>query len=309
MKQSFLLPAVWSSIVVVVLFCAASVFASEKILVEFDSAYHHIKVVQDGSIRGLKFDNNYFQSKMDVNNPFKGYFGYIDLLFEVFLFKPDAKNMLMLGLGGGSAQKLMHHYQKHVNLLTVELDPAVVEVAEKYFFYDSKAMPVIVSDARMYLKRSKQKYDVIIQDTYSSNRYGTFIPYHLATLEYFTLVKDRLNDDGVFAINVIGTIFGGEPNRIIDSVYKTMAEVFPQLYLFAAEDVQNVVIIATLNNKRMKANEIMNIARELVKKDPDGYPPGFIKRSSSQFYDTLPSMVSRAIILTDDYAPTDNLLR
>ena len=309
MKLRFrgLLPKALLSIMV--LMFPFSALAAETVLCEFDSAYHHIRVVQEGSMRALRFDNNYYQSKVDVNNPLSGHFSYVELFFQGFLFKPNPNSVLMLGLGGGSVQRLFHHFQPSIPVRTVEIDPAVVDVAQKYFFFDPRQTPVTVSDARAFLRRTNEKFDFIIQDTYSSNLYGTFIPFHLATLEYFNLVNERLSDDGVFAINVIGTIYGGEPNRVITSVYRTMREVFPQLYLFAANDSQNVVIIAVKNPSRLTKGELVERARQLSAARPGGFPPSFVRAPGSQFYDTAPANLSKAIVLTDDYAPTDNLLR
>ena len=287
---------------------SSSLLAAETTIFEYDSVYHHIRVVQDGTFRALRFDNNYYQSKVNTENPLTGHFGYVELFFEAFLFQPGAENVLMLGLGGGSAQRLFHHFQPGLDILTVELDPAVVNVAEEYFFYDRDVLPVQVSDARMYLRRVQDKWDLIVQDTYSSNFYGTFIPFHLATLEYFTLVKERLTDGGVFAINVIGTIYGGESNRVITSVYRTMHEVFPQIYLFAAKDSQNVVIVATLDEERLPHTELLGRAQALLRARGGEFPGSFVS-GAHQFYDTIPSGLSQAIVLTDDFAPTDNLLR
>jgi len=287
---------------------STSVLGAERVIYEYDSMYHHIRVVQEGSMRGLRFDNNHYQSKMDINNPFAGHFGYVELLFEAFLFQPEPEGVLMLGLGGGSAQKLFHYYQPHLPILSVELDPIVVDVAEEFFFYDPDVLPVRVADARAFLRTTSGRWDLIIQDTYSSNLYGTFIPFHLATLEYFRLARDRLTDDGVFAINVIGTVYGGESNRVITSVYRTMHEVFPQLYLFAANDVQNVVIVATQDQERLSSAELMRRMRALVGERANQFPSGF-QRAIYQFYDTAPAGLAGAIVLTDDFAPTDNLLR
>jgi len=289
-------------------FANTDAVADEAVLYEIDSAYHHIRVVQNGNIRGLRFDNNRFQSLMDVNDIYGGHFGYIDLLFQGYLFKPDAENMLILGLGGGSAQKLIHSYQPDLEMLTVELDPAVVDVAEEYFYYDRTEMPVEISDARRWLRSNTEEWDIIIQDTYSSNLYGTFIPFHLATYEYFTILRDQLADDGVFVINVIGTVYGGEDNRVIDSVYRTMHEVFDNLYLFAAADVQNVVIVATMDESRMTRANLQAMAAQLAMSRPDEFPSNLIFQVS-RYYDTSPSGLASAIVLTDDYAPTDNLLR
>ena len=282
--------------------------AIEQVLYSYDSVYHHIRVTQEGNIRSLRFDNYAWQTKMDINNPLEGHFGYIDLMFESFVFNPDIEDILMLGLGGGSAQKSFHYYRPDLDILTVELDPAVVDVAEEYFYYDRSELPVETDDARSWLRRNSDTYDLIIQDTYSSNAYGTFIPFHLATLEYFQLVSNHLNDGGIFAINVIGTIYGGESNRVITSVYRTMHEVFPQLYMFAAPDSQNVMIVATLDEERLNMQDIQAIQVNLIREWRGGFPQDF-QSGAFTFYDTAPSGLLDATILTDDFAPTDNLLR
>jgi len=256
----------------------------------------------------MRFDNNHFQTRMNVDNPLTGHFNYADLIWQAFVFQPEPENMLILGLGGASVQRLIHHYQPDLDILTVELDPAVVDIAEAYFLYDREELPVEISDARAWLRRSPDTFDIIVQDTYASNNYGTFIPFHLATYEYWNIVRDHLSEDGVLAVNVIGTIYGGEPNRIMPSIYRTMSEVFDQVYLFAANDVQNVVVIATMDENRLSEAELMSIASDLVHNSHEDFPSDLLT-GTFQFRDTEPSRLGDAIILTDDYAPTDNLLR
>jgi hypothetical protein len=55
--------------------------------------------------------------------------------------------------------------------------------------------------------------------------------------------------------------------------------------------------------------ELTQIARDLAASRPGQFPQNFFQTTSRQFYDTFPSGVSVGIVLTDDYAPTDNLLR
>ena len=295
-------------VVILFIIIAFPASADENVIYEADSLYHHIRVVENGNMRGLRFDSNHYQSKIDLTDPLDGHFNYIDLLFAGYLFQPDPDDVLFLGLGGGTAQRLFHNYQPDLDYLSVELDPMVVDVAEEYFFYDRNVMPVEISDARAWLRRNPGKHDYIVQDTYSSNAYGTYIPFHLATLEYFNLVRENLSDDGIFVMNVIGTVYGGEQNRVITSVYRTMHEVFPQLYLFAAEDVQNVVIVASMDEERVNIAELREIAIRLSSTRRGEFPPD-LSKSAGRLYDTPPSGLSSGIILTDDYAPVDNLLR
>jgi len=293
--------------ILIVILLSLGVMATETVIYETDSLYHHIRVTQDGNIRGLRFDSNHYQSKIDITDPLDGYFNYIDLLYMGFLIQPEPEDVVMLGLGGGTVPTLFKHYQPGLDFTVVEIDPVVEDIAREYFFFDSDEIPVEISDARAWFRRNPGKHDFIIQDTYSSNAYGTFIPFHLATLEYFEIVKENLSDDGVFVINVIGTIYGGEDNRVITSVYRTMHEVFPQLYMFAAEDFQNVVIVGSQEEDRLNLANFQRRAQELSLRRGE-FPPDLM-RGVSRFYDTAPSGLSSALILTDDYAPTDNLLR
>ena len=85
---------------------------------------------------------------------------------------------------------------------------------------------------------------MIILDAYVTGRYGSSIPQHLATKEFFELVRDHLTTNGVAAYNVIGNVNGWHAG-IVGAIYRTLKTVFPQVYLFPARTSQNVVLVAT----------------------------------------------------------------
>ena len=101
----------------------------------------------------------------------------------------------------------------------------------------------------MFLRRSTARYDLIVLDAYVSGRYGSSIPQHLATKEFFELVHDHLTTNGVAAYNVIGTVNGWHAG-IVGAIYRTLKTVFPQVYLFPARSSQNVVLVATRSATR-----------------------------------------------------------
>lgn len=274
---------------------------------EADSLYHHIRVVDEGGKRMLRFDNS-VESQMSKSNPLMGHFEYIDYFFQSFVLKQDIEKCLMLGLGGASAPKLMQHYFPTVEIDVAELDEMVYDVACEYFYFNpSDTTDVTIQDARVFLRKSDKTYDLIIMDAYTSNKYGSYIPYHLATLEFFEIVDEHLSDDGVFAFNVIGQIYG-ERKEILASIYHTLSKVFPNLYLFPAYESQNVVVIASKSSNSFSRTDWTSTAAKCVNAGYVGRYPRYLLRASN-YTDAVPAKWWEAQVLTDDYAPIDGLLR
>ena len=69
-----------------------------------DTRYHRLVVADDESSRYLRFDSS-FQSGMYLGQPFRTRFDYTDYLDLGLAYNPDARRVLFIGLGGGSAPK------------------------------------------------------------------------------------------------------------------------------------------------------------------------------------------------------------
>ena len=278
--------------------------ASAEVVHELTSSYHHIRVTEEGGIRELNFDDA-MQTRMSIANPLQGHFEYIEYFFTPWLWNPKITNALMLGLGGGSAQRLFQHYAPGVTVDTVEIDSRVVRVARDFFnVQPSETLRIHLSDGRVFLRRSETRYDAIFADAYVSGRYGCSLPQHLATREFFTLASEHLTTNGVMVYNVVGTLRGVQAD-IVGAVYRTMKAVFPQVYLFPANESQNVVLVATkakhkvnLPSIRWKAGELVRTRRITL--------PGFVERVST-FEADPPASFQRSPVLTDDFAPVERL--
>jgi spermidine synthase len=290
------------------MFCAANTFAQtagKNVLFERVSQYHHIQVYDEDGIRTLSF-NGSWETKMSLEDPLTGHFEYTEYFQMPFIWNHDIQHVLMAGLGGGSTQRAYAHYYTNVFVDTVEIDPAVVEVAEKYFHVTENAhLQIHTNDARQYLRRSTNKFDVILMDAYSTTRYGSSLPVQLTTKEFFTNAIDHLTTNGVLCYNVIGQVTGSR-EKLIAALYRTMSEVFPQVYLFPAEESQNVVFVATVNPEHATWAEIQGEAAALVR---DGIVtlPTFAARARN-FNNTPPPTAETAPILTDDHAPIESLM-
>jgi spermidine synthase len=272
------------------------------------SAYHHILVVDDDAtqIRTLSF-NGSWETRMSLTNSLAGHFEYTEYFQMPWLWNHDIKHVLMAGLGGGSTQRAWQHYYTNVLVDTVEIDPVVVDVAHKYFgVTESPILKIHTNDARVFLRRSTYTYDVILMDAYATTRYGSSIPPHLTTKEFFEIASNHLGTNGVLAYNVIGQIYG-ERKSIIGALYRTMKEVFPQVYLFPANETQNVVMVATKSNKHFDTARVQQEGAALMRSGIVTLPT-FPERLTN-FWDNIPPMATNSPVLTDDYAPIESLLQ
>ena len=222
-----------------------------QIIYERYTAHHHILVQDSQGERKLRFDNA-VQSTMSKEDPNEGGFDYTDFFHVPVVFNPTMDRVLFFGLGGGTGPKsFLRNYPK-MQIEVVEIDPVVEEVAKTYFSLpDDPRLRVTIQDARVYLNRTQASYGSILMDAYASGRQGAYLPYHLATLEFFTIVRAHLDDGGAFYFNVIGR-YGGDNTFVVESILATLRATFESVYIFQAETSYNTLMIAVKQVKQVK---------------------------------------------------------
>lgn len=285
---------------------AGSVPIGAQLVFETTTPHHHLRVVDEFGIRTLYFDNE-MQTQMSLDNPLRGHFEYTEFFHLAWLWNDRIQSVLMIGLGGGSAPRAFQHYYTNVLVEVVELDSQVVRVAREFFgVEESPRLKITVSDGRMHLRRTRNKYDLIILDAYSANRYGAAIPAALTTREFFALASDHLTTNGVLAYNVIGRTHARGAGNIVGAISQTLSVVFPQVHHFPAPQSGNVVLLASKSSRPSTLPELSAKAAELVEKKRVTFP-NFRMRVSS-FRAGLPPAAKGAKVLTDDFAPVEGML-
>src|SRR5262249_51187265 len=145
---------------------------------------------------------------------------YARLISIAAVYPREVKRVLILGLGGGAIPTYLGRFMPEVTIDSVELDPAVIDVAKKYFgMRDTSKSRLIDSDGRVFLKRRSDTYDVIMVDAF----HGSYIPFHMMTKEFYALVRERLAPHGVAVFNIM------PGNRLYDSNLRTLKTVFDRL--------------------------------------------------------------------------------
>ena len=271
-----------------------------------DSQYHRIAVVEDDDSRYLRFDSS-FQSGMYKDDPFRTRFEYADYLQLPLAYRPSTRRILYVGLGGGSAPKRTWRDFPATRLDVVELDPAVVDVAYRYFEVPrDPRLRIEVEDGRRFLAANEGPWDAIVIDAF----YSDSIPFHLATREFLELARSRLTLGGVVATNIIGAVRGSS-SRLFRSMLRTYRAVFPTVAIhpvLGRDDrdltaVRNVILVAGEGAAPSK-EFLQERWRELRRRAP-GAPD-----LTTPIRDRLDADVRTedVPVLTDDYAPTDALL-
>ncbi|HKV46248.1 MAG TPA: fused MFS/spermidine synthase, partial [bacterium] len=269
-----------------------------------DTVYHRITVSDEGNIRYLKLDN-YWQSARDRDAPLRTVFPYTDYLHLPVLFAPGFRRVLFVGMGGGTAPSRFYRDYPTAMIEVVELDPAVVATARRFFAVpDDGRLRVHVADGRLWLRRATERYDLIILDAYLIDT----IPFHLATREFYQEAAARLTPNGVVASNVIGAVRGPD-SRLFRAIYKTFRSVFPSVYIFpvgggAPESLRNIILVGT-TAPPLSRREILAAAEAAARTGRiriDG-----IAQDAADLLDA-PVDTGDVPLLTDDYAPTDALI-
>jgi spermidine synthase len=274
-----------------------------EIIFTRDTAYHHIRVEDSGVYRILHFDDT-DQSRMRLDDPLDGGYEYTSFFHLATLFTVP-RRVLFVGLGGGTGPKQFLADYPDAEIEVAEVDPVVIEVAREYFALpEDRRLTIGAMDGRVFLRKSNERYDVIAVDAYTSGKYGSSIPFQMTTLEFFELCHDRLNDDGVVVYNVIERPRGSD-SEFLRALTRTLGEAFAEQYLFECQTSNNSVIVACRRKKGLDQAGLLSRARDLVRE-------GRVKRSD--FLDSAASLfpgpldVTGSPVLTDDYAPVDQLL-
>ncbi|HMI85678.1 MAG TPA: fused MFS/spermidine synthase [Polyangiaceae bacterium] len=171
-------------------------------------------------------------------------FSFLHLLETVWLLRPAAADVLQIGLGIGSLGMSPGAHGRTVDV--VEIDPAVVRFAQKYFGFATRG-EIHVEDARTYLRRTDRRYDLIVHDTFT----GGSTPEHLLSVEVIQQIKRILRPGGALALNFVGYQIG--PNaEAAWAVGRTLRAVFPNVRIFRdgaddgpTDEPQNLVFFAS----------------------------------------------------------------
>jgi spermidine synthase len=246
-------------------------------------------LVQDRNISGGLF--------LDHGSMAFDYTKYFDLYR---LFKPELKTALSIGGGAYTVPRSILRDIPHAVVDVAEIDPTLHGLARRYFdLPDDARLRNHLIDGRRFLHESTERYDLIFSDAYSS-----FIsaPPQFTTVEFFRLVKSKLNENGVLIANYYGSL-APDTRAAIYSAFRTMRAVFPQVYVFAtvnpeSDQLQNFIFVGHNASNTSKRTDLRDAAT--IK-----FAHPILQDVAKRELRADEALVNSFPVLTDDYAPVE----
>ncbi len=263
---------------------------------DLDTSYNRVLVFQskddrtDWPTRAMATTPRYVQSAMYLNDPFKLVLRYTRFFTLAAYWKPQMTRALVLGGGAYSFPRYLLSRSPQLHMDVVEIDPGVTEIARRFFhLQDLPGLAIHHEDARTFINRPHEPYDVIFMDVFNSH-YS--VPFHLTTVEAASRLHQLLKEDGLLIMNTISAI-EGRHGRFLRAETATVRSVFRQVSLFplfAPTDgnrKQNVILVASKSDD------------ELPTTPPDEELAEYL---AGRWNGPLEMDVA---LLTDDYAPVE----
>jgi spermidine synthase len=260
-----------------------------RVVFESETEYQYARVVQshDGT-RYLELNEGIAQHS--IYKPRSRLVGnYWDDVLVLPFAGRDAppRSFAILGNAAGTTASALGEFFPHTQVDAVELDPELGKIGRRWFHMDNPRMRLHNEDARPWLRRSDDRYDAILVDAYRQ----PYIPFYVATKEFFELVRDHLTPGGTMIINI------GHPEgeQALEKVLSaTIGDVFPHV-LRDRVNGENSLVVASrspLSPGRLRTATL----------------PAPLRRIGTRVAERLAAPLPGGDVYTDDKAPVEWLI-
>jgi spermidine synthase len=262
-------------------------------IAHIETEYNDVFITKRGSQLVMSFQVkgwDYTESVTNLVDPDDLPLRYAQVMTIAAIYPETPKKILMLGLGGGSISTYLGRFMPEIAITTVEIDPGVITAAKSYFgLRESERMRYRAGDGRVFLHRNTELYDLILLDAYR----GGYVPFHLLTREFYTLVRQRLAPGGAAAFNV------HDGSKLYASTVKTLGDVFAGLDLYPTGSGE---VIAVAGASPLDRDTLERRAAALQERHRFRFPlPQLLQRRM----DKPQSQAEKGDVITDDFAPAD----
>jgi spermidine synthase len=249
------------------------------------------KTLDDGSVVTYVVQDKLIHTSLKLDDPtFLGYgyeTAYLRLAEPRFASGTD-EHLLVIGGGGYAFPRYMAAEHPAVPVDVVEIDPGVVEFNHEHLGLPrDTSITTHAEDARIFFNfhAPQATYSVVQLDAFND----VSVPYHLTTLEFTQAVKRSMAADGLFMTNLIDMPTSG---LFVQAYTNTLREVFPYVTVYAPADA----------GKQHTTYVVVGSASPVTTEIE-----GWTRIEGAELAATFSTATD--IILTDDFAPTDRLLR
>jgi spermidine synthase len=265
--------------------------ADGRVLYEAETTHQYARVIErDDGTRVLELNEG--QAVHSLYRPGSYLTGdYWDghLVLSAAARARPPRRIAILGNAGGTVARSFGHFFPRTAVDAVEIDPELTELGRRYLDLRNPRMDVFAEDARPWLERSAGGYDAIMVDAYRQ----PYIPFYLATREFFELTRERLAPGGIVIVNVGHPEGAQELERVLG---RTMAAAFPRVLRYPIEETNTLLVAGegAFSGARLREN-----LRSL---------PAALRAQAREAAAALGPQLPGGEVYTDDRAPVEWLV-
>jgi len=196
-----------------------------------------VAVSEEGGVRFLHIGGDAIQSAMRLSAPDKLELHYNRAMMSFLLFHPDPRQVLMIGLGGGSMARFLYRSYPRCQVTAVEVNAEVVAAARRYFDLpaDDPRFSTVLDDGADWVTAHPDSADVLLLDAFDDGRQVQA----LCILDFYGKAFEALEERGVLVQN-----FMSDDDRI-DIYAERIEQVFDRrVVLVQAADRVNTIVLA-----------------------------------------------------------------
>lgn len=173
-------------------------------------------ILETESERRLHFTHCAVQSVMSLHEPHALVTAYTRKMMAFMLFKPAPRNIVMVGLGGGSLAKFCYRNLPRAQITVVEIDVRVIALREEFCVpADDLRFRIVCDDGASYVSSLAESIDVIMVDAFDTIGLAPT----LAISDFYAQAARRLSPNGLLVMNFSGspTRYGAHIERICEA--------------------------------------------------------------------------------------------
>ena len=195
-----------------------------SILCEVQTPFQHVMII-DGECfgRSLILDGKTQSTELDEFVYHEG------LVHPSMVSHENPKNILIVGGGEGATAREVLKYRSVDEVTMVDIDQKLVELCQKFLpnhhlnAFNDPRLKLKYADALEFVDALQKQYDVIIMDVPDPLEYGP--AYRLFTLEFFSLLKRKMDPNGILVIQA-GATGPSFSEQCFTAVANTLSQVF-----------------------------------------------------------------------------------
>lgn len=218
-----------------------------------------VEVSEEDGVRSLHLGGDAIQSAIRLDRPDELALDYTRAMMTFLLFQPLPREVLMIGLGGGSMARYIHQLMPKTRTTVVEINAKVLAVARSMFHFpaDDARLRVEIADGADYVREHAESADVLLVDGFDDGRQ----PAALCAQAFYDAAYGALRAGGVMVVN-----FMAEEKKL-DVYLQRVEKSFDEqvIYLKAADRVNLIAFAFKRHPSELAWAELKKRARQLKK--------------------------------------------